>query len=260
MSSLNIALVQTDIAWLNPQSNFNRLESLFESVEHSDLIVLPETFSTGFAFEIEGVAESSEGPALHWLKHIAAQKNTVVTGSVAVVQGDKRVNRLYWVTPQGEVAFYDKRHLFRMGNEHEYVIAGNKRQVFEVKGFRILPLICYDLRFPVWSRNKNDYDAILCVANWPAARRGVWDLLLQARAIENQCFVMAVNRVGDDGRGAAHSGGTAVYDFKGQAISKAQDDKTEVIMTTLVLDQLNTFKQQFPAYLDSDDFEILTGD
>jgi omega-amidase len=261
MSSLTVALVQTDICWLEPVKNTQLLTAKLADINSVDLIVLPETFATGFAFDQPNVGEVPNGPILDWMKQTAAQKGAVVVGSVAVNsvavnQDDKNANRLYWVTPDGHVSHYDKRHLFRMGNEHHHVVAGNAREVFEIKGFRVLPLVCYDLRFPVWSRNRNDYDVLLNIANWPGARRRVWDTLLQARSMENQCYVIAVNRVGDDGNGVGHSGGTAAYDFKGDTLSAAADHKCEIIVQTLDLKALNKFKEAFPAHLDGDDFQL----
>ncbi len=258
MSGLNITLVQTDISWLEPQQNLTRLGELLSDVTDSDLIVLPETFATGFAFDQPNVGEAENGPILAWMKQTAAKTGAVLVGSVAVnaEDGGKNANRLYWVTPTGEVSCYDKRHLFRMGDEHHHVVAGAKREVFSLKGVRFLPNVCYDLRFPVWSRNQNDYDVMLNVANWPAVRRRIWDTLLQARAIENQCFVVAVNRVGDDGKGVAHSGGTAAYGFTGETLAAATDDQTQLLHVTLDVAALAQFKQQFPAHLDSDDFEL----
>lgn len=256
MSRLTCALVQTSIEWLAPQTNLANLEKTLSEVNDVDLILLPETFATGFAFDIEGVGEAENGPILTWMLSMAAQKNAVVAGSVAVNKDGKNANRLYWVTPEGGVSFYDKRHLFRMGNEQDHVVAGQKRAVFELKGFRILPQICYDLRFPVWARNRNDYDVMVNVANWPAARRKPYDTLLQARAIENQCYVLSVNRIGEDGKGVAHSGGTAVYDFKGDVIEAAVDDTPGVLIQSLSLYALNRFKKAFPAYLDADEFSL----
>lgn len=260
--ALNVALVQTDIAWLKPLQNMKHLEQVITTkVDNADLIILPETFATGFAFDKQDVGELEQGPIFNWLQQMAKTTGAVMVGSVAVNSAinseSKNANRMYWVRPDGSFEYYDKRHLFRMGNEHHHVVAGNERKVFEVKGFRLLPLVCYDLRFPVWSRNKNDYDVMVNVANWPGVRRKPWDILLQARAIENQCYVLAVNRVGEDGKGVGHSGGTAIYDFKGDTLLAAKDNQAEVLQYTLELDELNQFKENFPAHLDADDFEIL---
>lgn len=256
MSSLTFALVQADIQWLAVEKNLTAYEKVLADIPKVDLIVLPETFATGFAFDEPSVGEPENGPILAWMKQTAKAKNAVITGSVAVNKAGKNANRLYWVTPQGQVSHYDKRHLFRMGNEHDHVVAGEQRKVFNINGFRVLPQICYDLRFPVWGRSKNDYDVMLNVANWPGARRKPYDILLQARAIENQCYVIAVNRVGDDGKGTGHSGGTAVYDFKGDLQAKIDDNQPGVLVQSISLAQLKRFKEAFPAHLDADDFEL----
>lgn len=257
MSCLTVALIQTDIAWLAPQQNMQHLQQvLTEQVDSADLIVLPETFATGFAFDQPDVGEVEQGPIFTWLQAMAKTTNAVVVGSVAVNCQGKNANRMYWVRPDGSFEYYDKRHLFRMGNEHHHVVAGNQRKVFEIKGFKLLPLVCYDLRFPVWSRNQDDYDVMVNVANWPGVRRKPWDILLQARAIENQCYVLAVNRVGEDGKGVGHSGGTAIYDYKGDTLLAASDNQADILQYTLKLDELNRFKKNFPAHLDSDEFSI----
>lgn len=256
--TLTIAAVQMAIVWLDKQRNLATIEKRIAGLVNVDLVLLPETFSTGFTIDIDGCEEpQSGGFVLAWMKEQAAKLNAVVAGSVLVKQCDKKSNRFYWVWPDGHVKFYDKRHLFRLGNEQEHVVQGENREVFSIKGIRILPLVCYDLRFPVWSRNVQDYDVIVNVANWPAIRRNVWDTLLQARAMENHAFVVGVNRVGKDGKGVSHSGGTAVYDFLGEPIILACEDEEDVIQTTLQLQQLDDFKAKFPAYLDADAFAIL---
>lgn len=258
MSRLKVALVQTQIAWLAPEQNMQDLQKvLTEQIDNADLIVLPETFATGFAFDQQGVGEVEQGPIFAWMQRMAKITNSVLVGSVAVNCQGKNANRMYWVKADGSFEYYDKRHLFRMGNEHHHVVAGNERKVFEINGFRFLPLVCYDLRFPVWSRNQNDYDVMVNVANWPGVRRKPWDILLQARAIENQCYVLAVNRVGDDGNGVGHSGGTAIYDYKGDTLLAAKDHQADVLQFTLELDELTRFKKNFPAHLDGDDFKIV---
>ena len=269
---LNIAAVQYDIQWLDKAANFAKLDSMMRDffADHEgqiDLMLLPETFSTGFCLDDNSVKEPEDGGVdLQWLKQVANAYQCVVAGSVFVKQGDKKANRLYWVTPKSDegeasVQYYDKRHLFRLGNEGDYVVQGQTRAIFEIKGIRILPQICYDLRFPVFQRNMTpnsglDYDVMVNVANWPAVRRNVWDTLLKARAMENQAFVIGVNRVGDDGKDVAHSGGTCMIDFKGEPLVQAQDDKQQVISWSLDMSALAQFKKDFPAYLDADDFEL----
>ena len=261
MSTLKIAAVQYDIQWLNKQANFDALEKMvwtfFSKNEAVDLLLLPETFSTGFCIDDNNVQQPEDGGEdLLWLKKMAKQFNCVVAGTVLVKQNDKKVNRFYWVSSDGSVEFYDKRHLFRMGNEQEYVAQGVERKIFEVKGIKILPLVCYDLRFPVWSRNRQDYDVMVNVANWPAVRRNVWDTLLKARAMENQVYVVGVNRVGVDGRGTAHSGGSCFVDFAGDTIVAVEDELQQVISVELDFSALEKFKKNFPAFLDADEFKV----
>ncbi len=262
MSTLTLAAVQYDIHWLAKQANFAKLESMiqefFSSHAAVDLLLLPETFSTGFCTDDPGVSEAEDGGAdILWLMRMAKKYNCVVAGSVFVKQGDKKANRFYWVGPDNVVAYYDKRHLFRLGNEGDFVAQGEDRKVFNIKGVNILPQVCYDLRFPVFSRNRQDYDLMVNVANWPAARRHVWDTLLKARAMENQTFVVGVNRVGDDGRGVGHSGGTCVLDYVGEPLVTAEDNTEQVISIELDFSALDKFKQNFPAYLDADDFNLI---
>ncbi len=260
--TLKVAAVQYDIKWLDKVANFAALESMIDEffedhTENVDLLLLPETFSTGFCTADRTVREPADGGEdLVWLQRMAKQHNCVVAGSVFVAQGDKKANRFYWASPDGSVEYYDKRHLFRLGKEGDYVAQGQVRAVFEINGIKILPQVCYDLRFPVWSRNRQDYDVLVNVANWPAARRHVWDTLLKARAMENQAFAIGVNRVGHDGNGVAHSGGTCVIDFTGAPLVIAEDDSQQVISYELDFSALKQFKQGFPAYMDADEFEL----
>jgi predicted amidohydrolase len=261
MSTIKVAAVQYDIQWLNKKANFNTLEKMlrefFLNNDSVDLLLLPETFSTGFCINDKNVQEAEDGGAdLIWLKQMAKEFNCVVAGTVLVKQGDKKVNRFYWVSANGSVEYYDKRHLFRLGNEGDFVSQGIERKIFEINGINILPQVCYDLRFPVWSRNKQDYDLMVNVANWPAVRRHVWDTLLKARAMENQAYVIGVNRVGNDGRGTAHSGGTSVLDFVGESLVAATDEHQQIISTELDFSALEKAKKSFPVFLDADEFEI----
>ena len=261
MSTLTVAAIQYDIDWLDQQANFKNLEQLIEKHFTNnagvDLLLLPETFSTGFCINKKNVQEPEDGGiALAWLKKMAQQYNCVVAGSVLVSKNDKKVNRFYWVFANGTVEHYDKRHLFRLGNEQDHVEQGQNRKIITINGIKILPLVCYDLRFPVWSRNRQDYDLMVNVANWPAPRRYVWDTLLKARAMENQAFVIGVNRVGEDGRNTAHSGGTTVIDFCGETIVCAADNQQQIITTQLDFSNLEKFKDDFPAFLDADEFEL----
>jgi len=262
VSTLTVAAVQSDIQWLDKAANLAALEKMivgyFTDHDALDLLLLPESFSTGFCTHDPSVKEPADGgDALQWLKHMAAHHHCVVAGTVFVAEADKKANRFYWVWPDGRVEYYDKRHLFRLGNEGDYVAQGMERKVFEINGIRDLPQVCYDLRFPVFSRNRQDYDLLVNVANWPAARRHVWDTLLKARAMENQAFVVGVNRVGADGMGVDHSGGTCILDYVGEPLVSATDHQAHIISATLDLTQLEQFKAQFPAYLDADGFELI---
>ena len=259
---MHITLLQPSLYWHNPVANRAMLEErIFSLPESTDLIVLPEMFTTGFTMDAQAVAEPMNLTTFRWLKQMAAQTQAVVTGSYVVQEKGAYFNRLIWMQPDGQFDVYDKRHLFRMAGEDAIYTAGTRRLVKEWKGWRICPLICYDLRFPVWSRNEQanfpdfDYDLLIYVANWPAARRQAWNVLLQARAIENLSYVVGVNRVGVDGNGHPYSGDSAVIDYKGEALFRQSD--TEVVhQQTLSLDELRAFRTKFPANLDADGFTL----
>ncbi len=257
--NLDIALVQTDLYWESPTANLAMLEEKIAAITQSiDLIVLPEMFTTGFTMNPEQWAEPMNFTTFKWLKLMAAQTGAVVTGSYAVKENGQHFNRLVWMQPNGEFDCYDKRHLFRMGGEDKVYTAGSHKIIKTIKNWKICPLICYDLRFPVWSRNVDlEYDLLINVANWPAVRSQTWDVLLQARAIENQCYVVGVNRTGHDGNGLAHNGNSAVIDFKGEVLFKENDTQL-VHCQSLDKDSLDLFRQNFPAYLDADSFVIKT--
>lgn len=261
---MNLTLLQPDLFWHDPVANRAMLEEhIFTLPEPTDLIVLPEMFTTGFTMEAPVVAEPMGLTTFRWLKQMAAQTGAVVTGSYVVQEKGGYFNRLIWMQPDGQFDSYDKRHLFRMAGEDAIYTAGTSRIVKEWKGWRICPLICYDLRFPVWSRNQQadanstdfDYDLLLYVANWPAARRNAWNVLLQARAIENLSYVIGVNRVGEDGNGHPYSGDSAVINFKGEVLFRQTDTET-VHQQTLSLDELQAFRAKFPANLDADSFTV----
>lgn len=260
---MNVTLLQPNLYWHDPVANRAMLEErIFNLPESTDLIVLPEMFTTGFTMDAPAVAEPMNLTTFRWLKQMAAQTQAVVTGSYVVQEKGAYFNRLIWMQPDGQFDVYDKRHLFRMAGEDTIYTAGTRRIIKEWKGWRICPLICYDLRFPVWSRNVQtdsrgfDYDLLLYVANWPAARRNPWNVLLQARAIENLSYVIGVNRVGVDGNGHPYSGDSAVVDFKGDVLFRQSD--TEVVhQQTLSLDELRAFRTKFPANLDADGFTLM---
>lgn len=261
MQDLKVTLVQTPLYWEDKSANLAMLEEqLFNYEEETDLIVLPEMFNTGFSMSAEKLAEPMNLHTFKWMKQMATQKKVVVTGSYIVKEDGKYFNRLIWMQPDGNYTTYDKRHLFRMADEHHHFNMGQESPIVELKGWKIKPLICYDLRFPVWSRNtsKDDtmaYDLLLYVANWPAARVNAWDALLKARAIENLSYCLGVNRIADDGNGVPFNGHSGAYNFKGETICFL--DQAEMIKTiTLSNEDLKRGREKFPAYLDADDFFI----
>ena len=255
---MKVTLVQTDIKWSDPSANRQEAERLMMQAERSDLYVLPEMWTTGFATEPECIAEELDNVTgtivtLRWMRQMAKKYDTAIAGSVAVKTHDGTFrNRFYFITPDSEL-FYDKRHLFKYGGEDKCYVSGNERTVVEWRGVRFLLQICYDLRFPVFSRNKGDYDAAIYVANWPDSRRRVWDTLLTARAIENQCYVIGVNRIGDDPQ-CHYDGGTAVIDAYGRTTVQADDNVQQTVTASLDIEKLHVFRQKFPVIADGDDF------
>lgn len=253
---LQLALIQTSLVWQDAAANREHFARLLEQARGADLIVLPEMFSTGFSMDSAALAEPEDGPTSQWLRQQAQDLGAVVCGSLIIQAADGSYrNRLLWARPDGSLAHYDKRHLFRMAGEHKHYSAGEQQVVLEVKGWRVRPLICYDLRFPVWSRDAGGTDLLLYTANWPAARRHHWNRLLPARAIENLCYVAAVNRVGEDGKGHAYSGDSQVLDFQGESLLAAQD-VDGVFHVSLSAAELAAYRQRFPAHLDADSFSL----
>ncbi|MDO5443902.1 MAG: amidohydrolase [Bacteroidia bacterium] len=252
---MNVTLLQTDIVWENPAKNREHLNGLFSTLDSTDLIVLPEMFSTGFIVEPERAAEDDPSLTLQWMKEKASEKNCAVAGSIALRKEGQYFNRFCFVKPDGEVTCYDKRHLFSFGGEHLRFTAGERRVTVEWKGIRFLLLVCYDLRFPVWSRNRKDYDAAIYVASWPSVRQFPWDALLRARAIENQCFVLGVNRVGTD-PSCEYGGGTAFISPYGETLAACTYGKEEAVVSELDMSVLEAFREKFPVLEDGEDFEI----
>ncbi|MGI4869783.1 MAG: amidohydrolase [Janthinobacterium lividum] len=258
MPDLTLTLVQTALHWHDPAANRQILSDLLaETQPVTDLIVLPEMFTTGFTMDATQ-AEPADGPTLAWLREQAARYNAVVTGSVLLTEHGRCYNRLLWVRPDGSFSYYDKRHLFRLAGEHEVYTPGTAPLLEEWRGWRIRPLICYDLRFPVWSRNRAaaPYDLLLYVANWPAARRYPWQALLPARAIENLAYTAGVNRIGTDGNGHAYAGDSILLDMRGEPLVQA-GDQAVVLTHTLLAAPLQAFRAQFAALLDADEFEVV---
>lgn len=254
---LSIALVQADLHWENVTANLATFEEKLATLpEPVDVIVLPEMFNAGFTMNT-ALAEPMNLTTTRWMKQIAKQHHALVVGSFAVNEGGSFFNRLLCVRPDGTYAQSDKRHLFRMGEENNHYTAGNTRLTIEWKGWKICPLVCYDLRFPVWSRNlqSDPYDILLYVANWPARRAHAWSALLQARAIENQCYVMGVNRVGTDGNGLEYRGDSVALDYLGEPVAMLANHETERVVHISKGD-LAAYRQSFPALSDADDFDI----
>lgn len=253
---LHLALIQTDLAWQDPVVNRAAFEPLLQQARGANLVLLPEMFTTGFSMQSAELAEPEGGPSSHWLLDQARQLDAVVAGSLIIQAADGSYrNRFLWARPDGSLAWYDKRHLFRMAGEHKHFAAGDEQLVLELNGWRVRPLVCYDLRFPVWSRDAGGTDLLLYTANWPAARRQHWNRLLPARAIENLCYVAAVNRIGEDGKGHAYSGDTQVLDFQGEALLNA-GAASGVFCVTLNEAALTGYRERFPAHLDADRFKL----
>jgi predicted amidohydrolase len=255
-NQLTIALVQFDIKWEDAASNRTYLSAILKDLPESvDLIILPEAFSTGFSMNAQKVAESMSGETVRWMKTIAVQKNAVICGGLFIRENGKVYNRFVWVDPEGKEFVYDKRHLFSMEGESVNYTSGNKTLLIEYKGWKIFPQICYDLRFPVWGRNTSEYDLMINIANWPASRRKVWKTLLKARAIENQCYVAAVNRVGVDGNSIDYCGDSMMIDYKGLLmIIRKQSEGIQVL--SLDKDNLALFRNKFNTLKDADRFSI----
>lgn len=256
LEDLTIALVQTHLVWENSETNRSHFDQLLAQAAGADLVILPEMFTTGFSMEPERLAEPDGGPSTQWLKQWAIELQAVITGSLIIKNSEQQyVNRLLWARPDGTLVHYDKRHLFRMAEEHKHYSAGEHQLLVEHKGWKIRPLICYDLRFPVWSRDAYNTDLLLYVANWPSKRRKQWNRLLAARAIENLCYVAGVNRIGNDGNGFAHSGDSQIKDYLGDTLLNCKHTEG-VFHHTLSAKQLLTFRESFPAYQDADMFQI----
>jgi omega-amidase len=254
---MKISILQYDIAWEDKIANFDRLRKLIANdPEGSDLYILPEMFNSGFSMNVSKIAEAPQSDTFAWMSEIAAKTGAAVCGSYAVREGDKCFNRWVFVSPDKVSYHYDKRHIFSMGGEDKAFSPGHRRVVFTFRKVRICPTVCYDLRFPVWSRNRNDYDLLINSANWPVKREEVWETLVKARAIENHCYFAASNRTGSDGTGATYCGKSAVIDPKGKIISTPYNSEEAVINCRISLDELTDFRKKFPVWKDADEFKI----
>lgn len=268
MTDLNITLIQSNLHWENTDQNLDMFSQKIASIkEKTDLFILPEMFNTGFTMNAKDCAEEVNGKTMEWLRSKAKENNCVVTGSMIVREKSTSdssangifYNRLIWMKPDGSFQQYDKRHLFRFAEEQKTFTAGSKKIIPELNGWKICPLICYDLRFPVWSRRtkQEDYDVLIYVANWPDQRIHAWKQLLIARAIENQCYVAGVNRIGNDGNMNHHSGYSALIDFKGELLGKSNEDNESIETISLDKDALDQFRKKFSFEQDSDAFRLI---
>lgn len=252
---MKISLIQTDIVWGDPQANCAHLDKLLAGAEPAELYVLPEMFSTGFATLPNATVEHEPSAGLAWMQRKAAELHAAIAGSIALEVGEKCVNRFYFVRPDGTYEQYDKRHLFGYGGEGERFQAGQERVIVKYLGVRFLLAVCYDLRFPVWLRSRDDYDVMLLVASWPDVRRFAWDTLARARAIENACYVAAVNRVGTD-PACTYNGGTAWIGPYGETLAEAADGRESVVSGEIDLARIATYHTKFPVLSDADSFEL----
>jgi len=257
MKDLRVSIVQTELIWENPEANFKRFEKLLKPLSgQTDLIVLPEMFTTGFSMNSIALYDTPEGETLQWLKQQASATNAAIAGSAIIKDQNNFHNRLFFVEPDGTSHTYDKKHLFTLAGEHEHYSPGNSRLVVNYKGWRICPLICYDLRFPVWSRYNNDYDCLIYVANWPKRRIHAWDTLLKARAIENMSYCVGVNRIGTDGNGYPYVGHSAIYDALGNIASPSDYEKDFVDTQVLSYNALSKVREKLGFLSDRDAFEL----
>jgi omega-amidase len=264
MSSVTFTLIQTVLHWEDKSANRQMLEEKILGIkEQTQIVVLPEMFSTGFSMKPELLAETIEGETLQWIKRVAANKKIILAGSVIIEENENYYNRFVWMLPSGQYGYYDKRHLFAYAEEDKHYTAGNERFIASVNGWKINLQVCYDLRFPVWARqqykgnNDFEYDVLLYVANWPEKRSTAWKALLQARAIENQCYVIGVNRVGEDGNGIYHSGDSMVIDPLGEVLYHKKDEE-DIFTITLDKKDLIQIRERFQFWRDADEFQLFT--
>lgn len=251
--TLKICLAEFDIEWENPQANREFLSELLTGIQ-TDIIILPEMFSTGFSMNVQKIAESPFGPTYRWMRNLSKKLSCAVCGSISTEENGKYYNRFYFVTPE-ETHVYDKKHLFGYGRETEAYSAGNEIVSFDYSGWKIRPVVCYDLRFPVWCRNTDDYDLLICVASWPAVRAEPWKALLKARAIENMAYVAGVNRIGTDDYDLKYNGNSKVFDAVGDEL-KLKTEKKFLLHTEISARSLEKYRQNFRFLDDRDDFEI----
>jgi predicted amidohydrolase len=262
MANLTFTLIQPALHWEGKEANLHAFERKIKDLKGTtQVVILPEMFSTGFSMKPEVLAEEMNGETVHWMKRVAAENRIILTGSVIIKDGDHYLNRLIWMQPNGQYGYYDKRHLFAFAGEDQHYSSGGQRFIASANGWRINLLVCYDLRFPVWARQQFgedgsfEYDLLVYVANWPERRSHAWKTLLVARAIENQCYVIGVNRVGEDGNKIYHSGDSMVVDPLGEVLYHKADDE-DIFTITLEKEHLDHIREKFPFWRDADEFKI----
>ncbi|CAL2103935.1 Omega-amidase YafV [Tenacibaculum sp. 190130A14a] len=256
-NQLKIALIQSDLVWESPDKNREQFKRKIAAIsEEIDLIVLPEMFTTGFSMNPKKIAETMQGETVHWMQELAEEKRCAITGSIVIIENDQYYNRLLFIHPSGKIEYYNKKHTFTLAGEDKVYTAGKEKLMVNYQGWKICPLICYDLRFPVWARNVENYDLLLYVASWPKPRIEAWDSLLKARAIENMSFTIGVNRVGVDGNDYQYTGNTVCYDTLGNCIAKNNDGEETVLVVTLDKEKQNETRTRFQFLEDKDPFTL----
>jgi len=257
MQHLKIALIQADLVWQNAEQNRTHFfEKIKEIDKEVNLIVLPEMFTTGFSMQPQNNAEYMVGNTVKWMQKIALGNNTAICGSIIISENNKFYNRFIFVHPDGKIEYYNKRHLFTLAGEHTAYTQGEEKVIIHYKDFKICPLICYDLRFPVWARNVENYDVLIYVANWPKPRISAWDTLLKARAIENMCYTIGVNRIGIDANNLEYNGHTAAYNCLGEQVAKTLENKKDIAVVTLEKNHISEIRTKLNFLSDKDSFEI----
>ncbi|WP_298779155.1 amidohydrolase [uncultured Polaribacter sp.] len=255
-NELKIVGIQADLVWENPQKNLAFFEEKINPLINVDLIVLPEMFTSGFTMNPENVAEKMNGNTVSWMQKIASKKQVAICGSLVISDNENFYNRLVFVHPSGKIEFYDKRHSFTLAGENKVYTSGNKKPIVNYKGWKICPLICYDLRFPVWARNSENYDVLLFMANWPVTRIKAWETLLKARAIENMCFVVGVNRTGLDANNYQYSGNSLLIDYLGEEITSLQQNEVGILEATFHKEKQDAVRNKLGFLNDRDSFTL----
>jgi len=253
---LNITLIQSNLFWEDVNKNLSHFEGLISKISETDIILLPEMFNTAFSIRATHLLEQMDGKTVNWMKEISKNKNCAIAGSLMVQEKGKVYNRIVWISKNGEIHTYDKHHLFSLIKEEKSITKGEGRLIIEIEEWKICPLICYDLRFPVFSRNDVDYDVLIYLASWPINRIDAWDTLLKARSIENQCYTIGVNRIGEDGNGVHFNGHSAVFDAFGKEMLSSTENKEEVLQIEISLDDLKLKRRQMNFLQDRDEFTL----